>query len=136
MKVDNEYETSAGIANVELKQEPDSPLDLSVFNVLKEMFGDNFNDVVKKHSESSLDNVKRIEVALANNDASELEHAAHSLKGASGQFGAKRLSELAMKIELFGKETEFDKAKNIFDELKDARDEAERLMQHELHVEV
>ncbi|MCK4863875.1 MAG: response regulator [Gammaproteobacteria bacterium] len=103
-------------------------LDLSVFNTLKEMFGDTFSVAVGSHASSAKDNLKRIENAIEKGDASELEHAAHSLKGASGQFGAMRLSKLAEQMEQFGKDAEIEKAKGIIDELKILREEVEKLM--------
>jgi len=107
-------------------------LDLSVFNILKEMFGDTFSAAVGSHASSAKDNLKRIENSLEKGDASELEHAAHSLKGASSQFGAMALSELARKMEQFGKDGEIEKAKEIIDELKFSREEVEKLMLNEI----
>ncbi|MCK4842065.1 MAG: response regulator [Methylococcales bacterium] len=107
-------------------------LDLTVFNVLKEMFGDAFPNAVDSHTKSAKDNIRRIEDALVQNDMSELEHAAHSLKGASGQFGAMVVSELARQMELFGKNGEIDKAKNIIAELKAAREEVEKRIASEI----
>ena len=108
------------------------PLDLSIFNVLKQMFGDTFSSAVESHTESAKDNIRRVEEALDKNDADELERAAHSLKGASAQFGAMVLSELSMKIEQFGKNSKIDNAKEIFSELKTAREEVEKMMLKEL----
>ena len=107
-------------------------LDLSVFGFLQEIFGDGFAEAVNNHAESAKDNLKRIEEALDNNDANELEHAAHSLKGASGQFGAMILSELARQMEMFGKSGEVEKAKEIIDELKVSIEEVEKLMLNEM----
>ncbi len=107
-------------------------LDLSVFNTLKEMFADKFSFAVDSHTTSAKNNIKRIENALEKGDASELEHAAHSLKGASGQFGAMKLSELAKQMEQFGKDGELEKAKEIIDELKISREEVEKLMLSEM----
>jgi len=99
-----------------------------VFNTLKEMFGDKFSSAVDSHASSAKDNLKRIENALKNEDVSELEHAAHSLKGASSQFGAMALSELARQMEQFAKNGEIEKAKNIIDKLKISREEVKKLM--------
>ena len=108
------------------------PLNLLVFNALKEMFGDAFMDAVNNHTISALENIKQIEIALDKNDANAIELAAHSLKGASGQFGAMVLSKLAAEMEQFGKDAAIDDAKIIFSELKKAREEAEKLMMQEI----
>jgi len=100
--------------------------------LLKGMFGTEFSGVVDSHTTSAKKNIKRMEDAFENNNASELEHAAHSLKGASAQFGAVTLSELAKQMEQFGKNKEIDKAKAIFSELKSARENVETEMLKEM----
>ncbi len=107
-------------------------LDLPIFNVLKNMFGDAFPAAVGSHTTSAKENVERIEKAIVNNDSKELEHAAHSLKGASGQFGAMVLSELAKQLEQLAKEDNIDKAKHIFPKLKAEREDVEKAMLKEL----
>lgn len=107
-------------------------LDLDVFNVLKSMFGDAFPAAVGSHTTSAKENIVRIDDAIKNNDASELEHAAHSLKGASAQFGALLLSELARQMEMHGKAGEVDSAKIILEDLKASRIEAEEMMAKEI----
>ena len=107
-------------------------LELPVFNSLKLIFKDAFPAAVQKHTNSAKENIKLIETALKNNDGAELELAAHSLKGASGQFGANQLSELARQMEMFGKDAELDKAKEVFPKLKKEREQAEKEMMNEI----
>ena len=107
-------------------------LNLSVFNMLKNMFGDSFLGAINNHTNCAKENILRIESALDNNDANELEHFAHSLKGASGQFGAMVLSELAEQMEQYAKEAELENAKELLDEIKTACNVAEELMMQEL----
>ena len=108
-------------------------LDLAVFDGLKELFAEAFADAVESHTVSGKNNVARIEAAISNGDANELQHAGHSLKGASGQFGAMVLNDLAKKMELFGKDGDIEKAKEILEDLKQARDRAEELMMIEIN---
>lgn len=107
-------------------------LDLSIFNPLKTMFRDKFPDVAEKHTSSAIENVKRIQMALDNHNANELEHASHSLKGASAQFGAITLSELSRQMEEFAKNAEFDKANKLFSKIKTERENVEKEMIREL----
>ena len=107
-------------------------LDLKVFNVLKQMFSDKFPEAVKNHANSAKENIIQIEQALNENDTDKLEHASHSLKGASGQFGANVLSELARQIEFLAMENKINEAKIILPELKLARKKVEVLMSKEL----
>ena len=134
--VEFEYtETATTQKEVESEEQDETEfrqLDLSVFNVLKQMFADNFPQAVQSHTTTSKDNLQRIEQALKDNDAEALEHAAHSLKGAAAQFGAMQLSELARQTEFFGKDSDIDSARAIFEQLKAAREQAEQLMQENL----
>ena len=107
-------------------------LDLSTFNILKELFGDKFEDAVNSHSISAKENISRIKEAVEKSDLNELVHAAHSLKGASSQFGALALSEIALKIEEHAKNNMIEKAKGLIDELQSRREEVEKLMLKEL----
>ncbi len=127
-KVDKEVKMNFDDAISEEKQ----ILDLAVFNVLKGVFGDAFENAVKNHNGSANENIKKIEGALKNTDLKELEHAAHSLKGAAAQFGAFMLSELAEQVEQFAIESEIDKAKKIFSRLKVAREDVEEEMRKNL----
>ena len=103
-------------------------LDISVFNVLKDVFGESFSSAVNRHTASAIDNIANMEEALKNNNAELLEHAAHSLKGASAQFGAIALSGLAEQMEIFGKNDEIEKAKDIINQLVSTRKKVEKLM--------
>ena len=103
-------------------------LDLSVFNVLKGLFGDAFKNAVENHTNSTKDNIKKIEKALNTGDLKELERAAHSLKGAAAQFGAVTLSAIAEKLEQFAEDADIEKAKNLFSQLKTAREKVESEM--------
>lgn len=107
-------------------------LDLSTFNILKELFGGKMADAVDSHTISAKENIIRIEKAIEKSDASALVHAAHSLKGASSQFGALALCELALKMEEHGKNNMIEKAKELITELQSSREEVEKLMLKEL----
>jgi len=107
-------------------------LDVDIFNVLKKMFEEKFPDAVASYTMTAKENISAIMVATEKGDATGLEHAAHALKGASGQFGALLLSELARKLEVFGHCNEVDKAKEIVQDIIDARVSVEKLMLKEL----
>ena len=107
-------------------------LDLSVFNILKNMFGEAFREAIENHTNSAKENIKRIEKALETSNVDELERAAHSIKGASAQFGASSLSAVSMMMEQLGKEGKLDEAKAMLAELKVAQADAEKLMLQEV----
>ena len=103
-------------------------LDISVFNVLKNVFGDSFSSAVDRHTASVIENIANMEEALKNNNAESVEHAVHSLKGASGQFGAIALSKFAKQMEILGKNNEVEKVKDIISLLTYTRKKVEKLM--------
>jgi len=74
-------------------------LDLKKFETLKVLFKDQFSSVVEQHSKSTYDNILLIREAIKKSDFETLERAAHSIKGASAQFGAIRLSQAAEVME-------------------------------------
>lgn len=132
LESDQEITSESKISGTKLSTAKNLKLDLSVFNVLKEMFGDGFSTAVESHTRSAKDNIEKIEHALDKSDTSELEHAAHSLKGASGQFGAMELCELAKQMEEFGRGNDIESAKEIFSALKEERKNVEEEMLKEL----
>jgi len=107
-------------------------LNLSVFNTLKKIFSNKFSVAIENHANSAKKNIEHIETALIENDADALEHAAHSLKGASAQFGAIVLSELAEQIEILAAKMKLEQAVKILPELKRERERVEKLMNDEL----
>ena len=61
-----------------------------------------------------------IKGAIADNDASSLEKVAHSLKGAVANFGPSRARDLAMDLEVRGRENRMDGAEPIYEQLEKA----------------
>ena len=107
-------------------------LDMDIFNVLKDMFAERFPDAVASHNKSALNNINAIIAAIEKGDTVELMRAAHSLKGASGQFGAVLLSELARKMEMYSNSNELDKANEMVQDIIEARISVEALMLKEI----
>ena len=103
-------------------------LDMDVFNQLKQLFGDNFDFGVDQFKTNALKNITNIEQAIEQSDVELLERSAHSLKGASGQFGASYLSSLASEMEVFGREGDVDKARENIARLRDAYEQISALM--------
>ncbi len=110
-------------------------LDFEPFNQLRKMFGDRFPDTIEQHTQNALDNINRVESAINQGDLGLLEHAAHSIKGASGQFGAKQLSEVSFKMESLAKEGSLDEARALLGELQVAQREAAKAMLQQINGE-
>lgn len=77
------------------------PIDLDVYNELKEATGDEFAaELVSTFLEEAPGMMAALTTALAGRDADGYRRAAHSLKSNATTFGAYSLAELARKIEL------------------------------------
>ncbi|MFC1747936.1 response regulator [Pseudomonadota bacterium] len=114
--------------NIALTEEDSDVLDLEPFDKLKQLFGDKFLGVVEQHIQIALENVNKIETAIQDKDTDALERAAHSIKGASAQFGAKRLNKLIVEIELLAKEEKLEEITQLLDELKHVQQEVGQKM--------
>ena len=80
-------------------------IDLSVFNGLKEMMGDDFiGELVDTYLQDSPELFQQMHQALDAQDAESFRRAAHSLKSNSANFGAMQLSALARELEMMGRE--------------------------------
>ena len=66
--------------------------------------GELLKEIAALFLESLPENLAEIKRAVTEGDAAGLERAAHSLKGAVGNFGAKRAYEAARRLEFIGKE--------------------------------
>lgn len=64
--------------------------------------------------------LEHIRTAVATNDASALEHHAHSLKGSVSTFGARRAFEAALALEKQGRAKDLNGAENGLRELEGA----------------
>jgi two-component system, sensor histidine kinase and response regulator len=73
--------------------------------------------------------LKRIQLAITNNDTNELLEAAHSLKGAAGAFGDSIVYDLAYELEQLGRAKTTDSAQDSHNLLKEALASMEQNLQ-------
>lgn len=69
---------------------------------LKDLVGDDpeaIRDLLETFVKSGRERVQALRVAVEANNAPQIRHEAHSIKGASGNYGAMRLYELAAQME-------------------------------------
>jgi histidine phosphotransfer protein HptB len=82
-----------------------SPIDLIVFNQLKEISGEDFiNDLIDAFLDESPRMLAGIESALASGNVESFRRNAHSLKSNAATFGASELAALAKELEIMGRE--------------------------------
>jgi two-component system sensor histidine kinase/response regulator len=79
---------------------------------------DLFKEIAKMLLENLPHDLGKVREAIAVSDLHMLEQAAHSLKGAVGNFGAKRSFEAAYRLEKLGKEGKMDETEDAFMELE------------------
>ncbi len=107
-------------------------VDLTLFNQLRQLFGEKFPALVEQHIANALENVVRVAEAIDENDPTRLTRAAHSLKGSSSQFGAVALQAIALEMELLAKAEDIEQAKCLLAELRRAQTQAAEAMREQL----
>lgn len=84
---------------------PNSEIDVSTFEELKQMAGADFiGELVDTFLEDAPKLMKELRSSLQAKDADTFRRAAHSLKSNAATFGAKRMSELARELEQIAKD--------------------------------
>lgn len=76
--------------------------------------------IISRFFEESDDRVRTLRAAAATNDAPAIERAAHALKGIAGTVGAHEVSQLALRLELGGREGRTQDAPELVNELDSA----------------
>ena len=98
------------------------PLDLQVIDALRalspESGGDFLRELVEIYLRDTPERLTELEQALVRQDAAMVTRAAHSIKGSSSNFGAKRLAQFAQEIEAQGKASNFSAAAAAVADLK------------------
>ena len=83
---------------------------------------DGDKDLLKELVEDFLEDFPQqleiLETVIREGDSEQVERTAHSLKGNVGVFGSQTAYDLAYELEKFGKDSELDKAQNVFQKLK------------------
>ena len=113
----------------------DGELDMNTFNTLKGLFGEKFSSAVEQHIDNAVENVQKLKESIDQGEREVSERTAHSIKGASAQFGAKVLNEYAAKLESLAKENNLDAAAVLWSALADAQQRAADLMRQQLESE-
>ena len=102
---------------------PQSLIDQTILNALKESVGDDFiGELIQTFLEEAPLMLDEIQTAAADEEADNLRRAAHSLKSNSAIFGATYLGELAKELECMARENNL----NIGDKLPVLRSSYEK----------
>ncbi|MBI3659163.1 Hpt domain-containing protein [Candidatus Acetothermia bacterium] len=110
----------------------DSAIDLSVFNNLKEMVGEDFiGELIDTFLDEAPQLIASLQKALPKNDVETFRRSAHSLKSNSASFGAHALSDQAKALEMLGRAGQLsqvgDKLETLSAEYKKVEEVLKRL---------
>ena len=78
--------------------------------------------VIEQHTQNAAANVELAQQAFEQSDLETLSRAAHSIKGASAQFGAIQLNQLAAEMELLAKNGHLEQAGSLIPDLRAAQE--------------
>ncbi len=76
--------------------------------------------------------VSELDMAIRNQDANAMFHAAHKLKGSSAHFGAARLVALCSELEILGRARTTEGADEVLSEIKTQYDEIQAALSERL----
>ena len=88
-------------------------VDTKLWGSLSAELGPDFNELFRSFLAGVRHRIDEIEVALRGHDGAALELAGHSLKGASGSFGARALAALGERLEGLGRTGRFGEAEAL-----------------------
>jgi HPt (histidine-containing phosphotransfer) domain-containing protein len=95
-----------------------SGIDLSVFNELKEMVGQDFiGELIDTFLDEAPQLISSLQNGLLQNDTEIFYRSAHSLKSNGAIFGAQLLSEQAKALELLGRSGQLDQVGDQIEKL-------------------
>lgn len=77
-------------------------------------------ELVSIYLEDTPKQLSKLEQAITNQDAGQVVHAAHTIKGSSGNFGAAGFAKLAQEMEAHGKSNNLTAAAAALPEFKNA----------------
>lgn len=97
---------------------PPSHISLPQFEELRELLADDFNDLIYTYIDDSLQCLTEMDIAFANLDNRLGYNAAHSLKGASSNVGATKLTELCYQLQEICRTAQIHRHQPLIEEIK------------------
>jgi len=100
-------------------------LDLTILTTLKDVIGDDLNDIIDSFLELLPGQLESIQKSIADNDPTALRLHAHTLKGSASNVGASGLSDIALEMESLAKKGDAASANAHFANLAQTARETE-----------
>jgi len=94
------------------------PLDMETALLRLDNDKEFFNEMIQEFLNYIPKQLQTLEEATRKSDAKVVEQTAHSLKGAAGNLSAKRIADLALKLELLGRTGDLTDAQELIDNLR------------------
>lgn len=103
-------------------------LDLDLLGELRDVMGDDFAILVASWRRDADMRLAGMKTALGENDAIELRHLAHSLKGSSANLGARNVASLCQEVEFLAADRRLAGMQQRLDVLGEEVDQASRAL--------
>jgi two-component system, sensor histidine kinase and response regulator len=114
-----------------------SPLDLEVIASMRGLQGEGETDIVAELADMFLGDARprlsALEEAVQNDDAPAIESLAHTLKGSSGNMGARGMSDLCARLEDAGASGDLSQGFRLLERLKAEFGRVDRAFEAEIH---
>jgi two-component system, sensor histidine kinase and response regulator len=114
-----------------------SPLDLEVIASMRGLQGEGETDIVAELADMFLGDARprlsALEEAVQNDDAPAIESLAHTLKGSSGNMGARGMSALCARLEDAGASGDLSQGFRLLERLKAEFGRVDRAFEAEIH---
>ncbi|MCD4752691.1 MAG: response regulator [Anaerolineaceae bacterium] len=104
--------------NQKATESNDNLLDHETLETLQSFGQEMFEELIELYKSEASHNLTDIQIAIQGKDGEELRSASHSLKGSSYNLGAPQIGDMAAEFEIFGKQADFETAKDKLSLLK------------------
>lgn len=101
-----------------IKESEQILIDKTIFNTLKELMEDDFQDLIESYKEDAQKLLQDLKASSVEADLNVMVRAAHTLKSSSNNIGATTLADVALDIETLGKDGNFKQASALIPPLE------------------
>lgn len=109
----------------------DAGINCVMFNEMRDLLGDAFEDFINSYVQTSNDYIENIKKAIKDQDYEALRQATHPLKSSSRQVGADHVSKIAASMEEMSiRQNSFVEIMHLFETLSPAHGNVTRLLQN------
>lgn len=104
-------------------------LDYENLDLLKSVIGDDLKDILASFLTITPPLIEKIETAISENNAPDLQHHAHTLKGSAANIGGNTVSEISFELETMGRNASLGDASQTYEKLQQAYPELKKAVE-------